>query len=181
MNVSCKRCALVFYAYAKQPQTFCSMACKMAYLQDPVNIRARFWAAVNKTERCWLYTGAIDTEGYGRFSYGPMGPGRKQFQAHRYSWLLAGGELPKWPKMLCHTCDVRNCVNPEHIYIGDHDTNTKDRLDRQRDKRLLTPEVVRAIRAEPKEVSHAELSKKYGAGAGVICQIRRGQKYRHVQ
>ena len=67
----------------------------------------RFWEKVNKTDTCWLWTGAL-SNGYGTF-----GAKGKSWGAHRYSYLLVA-EIPEGLH-LDHLCRVRNCVNPEHL------------------------------------------------------------------
>lgn len=83
-----------------------------------------FFEKVNKTDKCWLWTGRRANCGYGQFRYQ-----RKLMQAHRFSYLLNGGDIPT--KMLVlHKCDVKACVNPNHLYLGDHKQNMKDARER---------------------------------------------------
>jgi hypothetical protein len=86
----------------------------------------RFWSKVNKTESCWLWTANCFTNGYGRYNKSNMTIG-----AHRYSYILAKGEISEG-FVVRHTCDVRNCVNPNHLLIGTHQDNTNDRMERGR-------------------------------------------------
>lgn len=69
----------------------------------------RFWAKVEKTEDCWLWTASQTHGGYGQFW---NGEGRED--AHRYSYRLHKGDIPKGLQ-LDHLCRVRHCVNPEHL------------------------------------------------------------------
>jgi hypothetical protein len=100
-----------------------------------------FWSQVNKEGEggCWLYEGTISFEGYGYVNRGGSGPNRKQYQAHRYSWYIAKGPIPDG-KFLLHRCDVRNCVNPAHLYLGDHQANAEDRQKRGRSRHRYTPQ-----------------------------------------
>lgn len=69
----------------------------------------RFWMKVNKTDDCWIWTGSLDSKGYGS-----AWAQRKHWRAHRYSYGLEYGPIE--PGMtLHHTCRVRSCVRPEHL------------------------------------------------------------------
>jgi hypothetical protein len=119
-------------------QKFCSNPCYWTYRQSPEGVQARFWALVRKTDTCWLFEGCIGHEGYGSFSYG-YGPTRRQFQAHRFSWLTTNGQIPE-DKLLLHHCDVRNCVNLEsHLYLGTRQDNSDDKMVRGRYRHRYTP------------------------------------------
>lgn len=77
-----------------------------------------FEAKIHKTDSCWIWNGAIGTGGYGRFG--------KYFKAHRFSYQLYKGTIPKGLHVL-HRCDVRLCVNPEHLWLGTNQDNIDDR------------------------------------------------------
>lgn len=73
----------------------------------------RFWSRVRmgSAHACWEWTGAATNEGYGRFNV----DGR-QMLAHRFSWELANGDIPK--KMdVDHRCSNPRCVNPDHLRV----------------------------------------------------------------
>src|SRR5512141_57908 len=96
----------------------------------------RFWKYVDKNgpihpvlkTPCWLWTAYIDAHGYGKLQV-DGGPKR----AHRLSWFLKHGEWPN-PYAL-HKCDVRNCVNPDHLFEGTHRDNADDRVAKGRTAR----------------------------------------------
>lgn len=80
----------------------------------------RFMEKVNKTEYCWLWTASLNYLGYGQFSVKS-----KMKKAHRYSYELFIGKIPAGIKVL-HKCDVRNCVKPDHLFIGTQADNVLD-------------------------------------------------------
>jgi HNH endonuclease len=70
---------------------------------------------------CWLRMGSPSSSGYGEIKI----KGHR-IQAHRLSWEIHYGPIPVGMNV-CHRCDVRQCVNPEHLFIGSHLDNAKDR------------------------------------------------------
>lgn len=74
----------------------------------------RFWSKVQKTDTCWLWTGALGGGGYGAFTL----KRRNQVVAHRYSYELLVGPIPEGLQLdhvVARGCTNRNCVNPDHL------------------------------------------------------------------
>ncbi len=85
-----------------------------------------FFRHINKTENCWLWTGCIGKWGYGNFRLI-----NKTVLAHRLSWMLHNGEIPN-EMFVCHSCDNPACVNPDHLWIGTHQDNIDDMMEKGR-------------------------------------------------
>lgn len=94
--------------------------------QPPINASesARFWPKVRITEQCWLWVGAKDSNGYGRFT--------RQFAkrlgyptpdyAHRISYTNLVGQVPSGME-LDHLCRNPGCLNPAHLEAVTHSVN----------------------------------------------------------
>lgn len=74
---------------------------------------------------CWLWSGAIHASGYGQIKWEG-----KSTVAHRVVYKLIKGEYPKG-LVLDHLCNVKRCVNPEHLEPVTYSTNTQRAWDRQ--------------------------------------------------
>lgn len=69
---------------------------------------------------CWLWDGAISTNGYGAFRFN-----NKTVPAHRASYMLFTGNINSGFE-ICHKCDTPSCVNPSHLFLGTHKDNMVD-------------------------------------------------------
>lgn len=75
---------------------------------------------------CWEWTGSQYPSGYGQFYYGVIEGKEKQGKAHKAAWLLLVGSVLGDVNVL-HRCNNRRCCNPNHLYLGTHKQNMKDR------------------------------------------------------
>lgn len=79
----------------------------------------KFWANVEKTDTCWLWKGGRST-GYGTLVFEG-----ESISAHRVSLMLATGHRPLPGLVIMHLCNVKSCVNPDHLRVGSPSDNIR--------------------------------------------------------
>lgn len=144
----------------------------------------RFWSKVDKTSNCWEWQAAKDVDGYGRFQLNG-----KTGLAHRIAYELDVGEIPEGMCVL-HKCDNPKCVRPDHLFVGTHADNVRDREEKGRGghgtlngtdhgRSILTDEDVIWIRSKP-NMNQTEMAKKLGVHRTVICNIVNRKAWKHL-
>lgn len=149
-------------------------------------IETRFWAKVEKSGQgqCWLWKASVNGGGYGQIWESL--PSRKRWDTHRFSWVLHNGPIPEGLHVL-HTCDVKRCVNPNHLYLGSNSQNTQDAIARGQKPRgadcsfaKLSHEQVIQVRkrSQSERISQDALAKEYGVSQTTIWRAVNGHAYK---
>lgn len=147
----------------------------MNLLPTTNHIRVKFKDKIelNLITGCWEWQGYIDESGYGVAYH----EGKNQ-KAHRvffeaYHYTIKEGFV------ICHKCDNRKCVNPEHLFAGTHCENMRDMVEKGRsakgeqigNSKLKTHEVLEIYKSAQ---SLRQLGKAYGVGKSTIGDIKQG-------
>ena len=86
---------------------------------------------LDKSGDCWLWTGAVDKNGYGQCHAAKHAQELKVTRSHQLAYVVWVGPIPE-EKIVCHHCDIPACCNPEHLYAGTWRSNVQDCLKRGR-------------------------------------------------
>jgi hypothetical protein len=120
-----------------------------------------------------------------------MSAGRRgdpPLKAHRVAYALTYGSIPEG-RMVCHHCDVRLCVRPDHLYLGDVRDNARDMMKRGRSlagERATRPKLTDACVIEIRRVFAAggitqrQLAVQYGVHPSIISEVISRKRWSHV-
>lgn len=94
----------------------------------PIRIKISFVQKIKyQTTGCWEWTAALSDNGYGKLG---LNDG-SNYYAHRVAYELFFGEVPE-DKIVCHHCDNRKCVRPDHLFLGTQQDNMDDMIEKGR-------------------------------------------------
>lgn len=129
---------------------------------------------------CWLWQGGKESYGYAVMCF----QGQRNIRVHRFVYEKLVGPIPSGA-LLCHTCDVRHCINPKHLFIGSGADNMRDMASKGRSAHgerngvhKLTEDEVLKIYSSP--LTSKQLSDQFGVYWTVVQKIKNGQIWRRV-
>jgi hypothetical protein len=140
---------------------------------------------VNDLEVCWYWRGSLTQGGYGQFHLD-----RKKWLAHRASYVLFKGEIPKG-KFVLHDCHVRKCVNPDHLHV-DTAQNTDEMIaaGRRVTMRGMQNKMATITEQQANEIlwlalncpwlTFSQIGERYGTATSTINNIKHRRKWRHL-
>lgn len=189
---TCRSCG---HTFLTRPQDirrgygrYCSRRCAASAQQGRRrrSVAERLAARTARSGECWVWTGAAPfaDNGYGRIRVGEY-----KRKVHRVAWELAYGPIPDPYLFVCHRCDNRLCVRPEHLFLGTHEDNQRDKIEKGRHVRgmtapraKLTDDAVREIRRLAMNgTSRASLGRRFGVGSASISKIVLRQRWAHIE
>lgn len=152
----------------------------------------RFWAKVDKSGDCWIWTAGKDRLGYGSFTIKYRQNKRATaYKAHRVAYALAYGAVDAGVCVL-HTCDNPSCVNPDHLRLGTHGDNMRDmankgrgctcRQDGENNKyaKLTEEEVLRMRSLHERGLAQHELANIFRVSPGTVSDVVRRHTWKHI-
>lgn len=130
---------------------------------------------------CWdCFSHSCDTNGYPVSTIGGVWD-----RVYRHFYRKHKGVIPKG-MVIRHTCDNRKCINPNHLIIGTHADNVRDRVERDRSAKgmkngrsKLNIEQVKFIKTD-NTTPKMRLAKKFGVDPKVIRDIKNGKTWTSV-
>lgn len=137
---------------------------------------------VEDANGCWIWQGQPNPQnGYCHTSFD-----MQHTSVHRASYIAFKGPVPTG-LYVCHTCDVRTCVNPAHLYAGTPKQNQADSFARKRARKALgeehpctklTADKVRQIRSM--SGMNTEIAAVFGIDPSTVSNVRRRKTWKHV-
>ncbi len=159
----------------------------------------RFWSRVDKTNTCWEWRSIKGRNHYGRFHVGGI-----DYAAHRVAWIITNGPIPTG-LFICHHCDNKACVRPDHLFLGTASENSIDASLKGRNVMQSRPEcsslngpnkyrpkgeehgaskltvaAVQFIRSSYPQQSARYLADRFGVHPSSIIRVVSGKLWRHV-
>lgn len=190
MTTVCDHCGITFQPKRlnrQRPARFCCRPCADAGKYG--STENRFWRHVIKGPACWNYR--VRT---GR-GYGCLQITGKHIVAHRLSWELHHGPIPPG-LVVCHKCDNRACVRPDHLFIGTVADNIADMVQKDRhwktgpknpchgeqhgSSRLRNRDILKIRQLHAKGISQLEIGRQFGMSQAHISKVILRKVWRHV-
>lgn len=159
---------------------------KLTHSDIPLEYQAKFWAIVEmsfKPGACWTIKAKPERGGYARFQV-ITGLVKKRYLTHRISFALCRGEIPAG-MYVCHTCDNRFCVRPDHLFLGYPSDNTNDMLLKGRKPvgvgvagAKLTPKTAAEVYKSDESLN--KIAQMYGISKKLVLNVKQGRAWRGV-
>lgn len=139
---------------------------------------------------CLIWTGYTDKDGYAIAHFVDRKV-KKNLKVHRLVYEQVNGKIPHG-MLVCHRCDIRSCVNPDHLFVGTYADNVSDMWDKKRWKpgaqdnagernpnsKLSSVDVEKIIQMKADGAKTKQLSETFGVSKTQIQKIFSGKAWR---
>lgn len=131
---------------------------------------------------CWIWIGAYDNTGYGRYKMG-----NTTEAAHRVLFRLYKDKIQKG-FLICHSCDNRFCVNPDHLFAGTHQDNADDMINKKRHiygekkwcAKFKESDIINVRNLYDSGITQMEIALKYNCSQSHISEITTRKQWKHL-
>lgn len=121
---------------------------------------------------CLIWQGAIEDNGYGNVNVGG-----RTWSTHRLSFKISNGSIPPRKRVL-HSCDVRACIEPEHLHLGTSRQNSREMVQRARYRgpaKLGPADRARVIEAAGAGEPQRKVAERFGVSQATVSNIVNGK------
>ncbi len=135
--------------------------------------------------KCWEWKRSHSYAGYGKAWW----DGKKHY-AHRLVYKHYFGEFED-NLLVCHKCDNPSCVNPQHLFLGTHLDNNRDRQSKGRQAntqgesnpfaKLREIEVIDILTRLKRREKGRHIAGIYNVSEYTISKIKHGVNWAHLQ
>lgn len=136
--------------------------------------------------KCWEFTGTKNAGGYG-----VINNKNKNMMVHRFSWEHHNKRKIPDGLIVLHSCDLRPCCNPDHLKIGTHQDNMKDKIKKNRANmrkgeshpktKLKKKQVLKIYKLlHEKGVPTYIVAEMFNTSSSTISAIKFGRSWSHV-
>jgi len=143
-------------------------------------LKDRLLAKIERDENgCWLFRGALAANGYGL-----IWRTNKNVATHRVAYEIFCGPITA-EDVICHKCDVRNCVNPDHLFKGTRLDNNRDKVEKggqprgetHANSKLSEDDITKILSL--RHMTGRAVADLFGVNQSTISRIWGGQRWKH--
>lgn len=146
------------------------------YIKKIIKMRA----TVDEKSGCWNFTRSLD-----RFGYPIVRIGKYMYKGHRLSYWAhqtdGRFDIENPNQHIMHKCDNPSCVNPDHLELGDHLTNMKDKVKKGRQakgsKHCTQEQAIEIIKLTMKGFQNVFIANKLGIHPDIVSQVKNKKIY----
>lgn len=150
----------------------------------------KFFLNIDKqTNGCWIWKNVIANNGYPILQMGKhAGPNHVRVAAHRFSYELHNETVIPSGMCVCHKCDNRACVNPEHLFLGTQDDNMQDMIRKGRktvgekvsNSKITAEDVQKICEMRESGLTFVSIARQFNLTKTSVARIVKGKAWKHI-